>query len=200
MKLSLLLSLVAATAVSALHPVPSSLTTSSMHSQETRGIQSLDPPDSSKDQPLELRGGAAKTVKKKKSSILPKFSLSFAKTYGQLYWGGFGVILALVLPWTDQGFAGPNAWIPIFPESPLSTTALWLAHAWGVSMLGLVGSNVVNIMPDRAFVKTLGILTVAWLPVCYCAYAENFGAFWNWTFPAVFLFNAYIYISAAWGN
>ena len=129
------------------------------------------------------------------------FPVKFAKIYGYIYWGAFGIVLAFVLPFIDAGFMGPESTLgstlDAFPNA-LTQEALFFSHAWGIAMLTFLISNALGYFDDMAFIKSFAIVSVLYLPVCGYCMVNDWGFFWKLSFPVLYIFNAYVYISAGW--
>jgi hypothetical protein len=141
-------------------------------------------------------------------------SLSFASGYAMAYWGSIGFLLAVLVP-IDPTIVGPKSalgpMLHIVPENDLTELHVWLSHAWGVTMLGLVAgyyfsrsstsstststSSTSADAVDLWFVRTIAIATIAWYPVSIYAMWYEFGFFWK-LFPPVLAWNTFVYVSA----
>ena len=126
-------------------------------------------------------------------------SLSFARDYAYAYWISIGLLLAVVVP-LQPSFVGPESplglLLHMFPDTELDTTTLWFSHCWGVAMLSMIVGHYLTPGSDFQFVRTMAVVTMAYYPVCYYAWVNDFGYFWRVFFPVIHSMNAYIYVSA----
>lgn len=127
-------------------------------------------------------------------------SLTFARNYAYAYWGSVGALLAFWIP-IDPTIVGPKSMlgplVEFWPAETLDEVQIWLAHCWGVTVLGIILGNYWTPGTDSVFVKTQAILAIAWYPACAYALAQNFGFFWKYFFPVIHTWNTYVYVSGS---